>query len=133
MSLEDLELPQPTSAHESLPVPTEVKEPPITVSSLDLSGLDGVELPEARVFALGDEPEVSLRSGDRKEEPLPVSSVPEVSPLAPGIEDLLSGVEIVGAEVSKPGEAQRDAQEPEGVLETPRPCRKCRLCGANRF
>jgi hypothetical protein len=108
------------------PIPSEER-----VSSLDLSGLDGVELTEVRVFSMGDSPVAQSDSVPKKQpdapKPVPSRSGQErVSILEPGIEDLIPAVEIVTDSLPSYGAMETDEivvelQEPGVVIETPRP------------
>ncbi|HPS00572.1 MAG TPA: hypothetical protein PLA90_03440 [Candidatus Sumerlaeota bacterium] len=124
MSLDDLELPQeqpvPVSAP---PKPVQPEEP---VSTLDLSGLDGVELPEARVFSMGDSPVALTDSAPKKQpdtpKPVSVPSEERISILEPTIDDLVPGVEIVSDALPVPlkmesEEGEEEPQEPEVIIE----------------
>ncbi len=119
MSFDDLELPQPEPVPVSAPLtPVKLEAP---VSTLDFSGLDGVELPEARVFSMGDSP-VAM-SDVRQERPpdtpksAPVPADEPVFILEPGMEDLIPGLEIVSDE-SSPVEGS-EIQESGVVIEAP--------------
>jgi hypothetical protein len=128
MSLDDLELPEPK------PVPVaespQLAPPEEPVLSMDLSGLDGVELPEVRVFSMGDEPVAPSDSRPvtpQPEAPKPAAGRSEerVSVLEPAIEDLVPAGEIVSD--TPPASPQREnaegeePSEPDVVIEAPHP------------
>lgn len=128
MSLDDLELPEPQPA--PVAEPSQPAQPEEPVLSLDLSGLDGVELPEVRVFSLGDEPVAPSDSRPvtpQPEAPKPVARVSEerVSILEPALEDLVPAGEIVSdtppVSTRMEGKEGEELQEPDLVIEAPHP------------